>query len=147
MDDKKISDCADIGDLGLPDESILFPCAGGGFTRSMTLAEIKASARGGTKLYRALFRESNQVDLGDNINVLENTFGAPIVVTRTGVGTYAWTLAGAFPSGKTFARIGKSDPGQGEICLWRGSDDAVNFSDADGDSGWENLTIEIIVYP
>ena len=62
------------------------------------------------KVYTALLTQSG-TDAPTAI-VLDNTIG-DIIITRSGEGTYYFTLAGAFPGGKTVAIIGPGDSGYG----------------------------------
>ena len=60
-------------------------------------------------IYTAIISQSGTGD--PTVTVLENTFSAALVWTRSGVGSYVATLAGAFDTAATFATA--AQPGAG----------------------------------
>ena len=68
------------------------------YTRSSTGIEAVGGGAGVPLVYKAFLNQAGVAD--PTANILENTLGA-IVWTRTNIGDYVGTLAGAFTSNKT----------------------------------------------
>lgn len=103
-------------------------------------------------VYRALLTQTG-TDAPTAV-VLENTLGGTVVWTYVSTGSYAGTLAGAFPVNKTALLTGTSLNVNGDyasIYLRRANDNAVDLSTSDTGSAADALLdatfIQILVYP
>ena len=86
---------------------------------------------GGPKVYRALLTQTGTD--APVATVLENTLGGEVVWTRGLTGIYFGTLAGAFPSGKTYVSpFQYVDTSNGNYQLYRYTDDAVTIESLGG---------------
>ena len=80
----------------------------------------------GVKVYRALLTQTGTD--APVATVIENTLGGDVVWTRGLTGIYFGTLAGAFPSGKTYVSpFQYVDTSNGNYQLYRYDDDAVTI--------------------
>lgn len=102
-------------------------------------------------VYRAILSQSGTsaptVDA-----VLENTLGGTVVWTYSANGYYFGTLAGAFPSNKTWSIVGRAyETVNLNFRCERNSNNAVILSARDAASTptntWLRVAIEILVYP
>ena len=100
------------------------------------------SSESGYKSYLVLISQSSTN--APTTTDLENTIGN-IVWSRTAAGSYAGTLTGAFPSGKTFVRINPSSVGGAAIAL-RSGDNSITISTASADGILSLNPFEIRVY-
>ena len=100
------------------------------FTKAVD-GTIASTVDGQPKVYRALLTQT-----GTNApvaTVLENTLGGDVVWTRGLTGIYFGTLAGAFPSGKTYVSpFQYVDTSNGAYQLYRYDDDAVTIESLTG---------------
>lgn len=81
---------------------------GGGLSQEQIAAAFNLTP--GVKVYRALFYQSG-TDAPTTTEV-ENTIG-PVTLARAGTGVYTLSIAGDFPSGKTFLKLGNQIPNAG----------------------------------
>lgn len=102
------------------------------------------------KVYKAIVSQIGTAD--PTAVVIANTLGGTVVWTRTAVGNYRATLAGAFPAAKTLPLTGVTTNGTNfSIGVVRGSDDYI-FMDSftSGiltDSTINNQSVSFEVYP
>lgn len=104
------------------------------------------------KVYRAIISQSGTGT--PTATILENTLGGTPVWSRTGVGTYHLTLAGAFTENKTIVSA-SADAYDSSASLfgsgWESEDAlfffASNFSGAGTDLDGGFNSVEILVYP
>ena len=100
------------------------------FTKAVD-GTIASTVDGQPKVYRALLTQTGTD--APVATVLENTLGGDVVWTRGLTGIYFGTLAGAFPSGKTYVSpFQYVDPSNGNYQLYRYDDDAVTIESLGG---------------
>lgn len=123
-----------------------------------TLNKVNAIFKTPRKSYKVYTAIISQTGTGNpTATVLENTLGATITWTRTNVGEYNGALTGAFTSNKTALFFGPQNDLNGPIYMSGGRLDADNifihtwtgpdFSAASGADGFDELILEIRVYP
>jgi len=130
---------------------------GGGGSQTPWTSDIDAAGKNitnlgtvnGVKVYRALLTQSG-TDAPVAI-VKENSLGGVPVFTRTGVGLYPVTLAGAFGETKTLIFFGPAfNTGTGKATYDSVTDDSFRLAITDGgdlnDDVLFNTPIEILVY-
>lgn len=134
---------------------------GGGFSLS-NVVDVTATTFNGVKVYRALVTQGGV--LAPTAVILENTLGAVPAWSYVGVGSYALTLAGAFPVAKTFVLSANMSVDPLVSTAWMsptvsGSGDEVDFfvTQIDYDGGFNSggpadglllaTAIQILVYP
>lgn len=121
------------------------------------LCEIQSGGGGGgssPKVYRALLSQSGTD--APVATVLKNTLGGTPVWTRANVGNYRLTLAGAFPSAKTFilAIPDSENSNANSVGAGWSSNDELGFWWWDAFSPSQNVdlggglsSVEVLVYP
>ncbi len=107
------------------------------------------SSSGSYKVYTAILNQTGTE--APVATVLENTLGGEVVWSYLAVGQYVGTLAGAFPSGKTWCNVGSSPATPDIIYLGENIfpdsvyiESTVSFDDQD--DTLYNTPIEIRVY-
>jgi len=110
-----------------------------GFNSNGQLKNVDAGA--GYLVYTAVLSQSGED--APTANVKTNTLGA-VVWTRVSIGTYNGTLAGAFPSGRTWYVCA---PNSSQLTLARIDANVVQVSGGGDDDQLVNFPIEIRVYP
>lgn len=138
----------------LMEEAKCYLCLGISIEAAMELALLNRIASGSVKVYRALLTQAGVA--APVATVLENSLGGTPVWSYSGAGQYTMTLAGAFPSGKTFLNIrATGDPGATTDLagVTRISDNAIFVGTGDpatatyNDNVLDGTSIEILVYP
>lgn len=123
---------------GLPDNN----------TNGFQLVEAAIKVFRPYKSYVALISQTGTA--APTVTVLENQLGGAIVWTRSNVGDYGGTLAGAFPINKTIAFMGGFNSSTKEALCGRLGDNAVallsSLSGSQSDGVLNETSLEIRVY-
>jgi len=98
------------------------------------------------KIYRAVLHQNENAT--PTISELENNLGGTPVATVTGIGTFDFTLTGAFPTSKTFVTVSSSI--NKFFSIHNGNANTIDFTvtrpDGTNSPGFNALYLEIIVY-